>query len=144
MASQLTIQPLPSRKELLSRWLSASISAGAADIVSGPLYDQPAISDPSHCNRMPSSIRPKGRSRSAKPCGFLRCSLRSIYLISMLSELPPAETEGRFWPDTIRDISGDGYRPAGAVDRLCPSGATRPRLRTKVPQTLRIPKQSTD
>ena len=63
MASQLTIQPPPRRKALLSRWLSASISAGAADIVSGPRYDQPAISEPSYCSRMPSSIRRKGQKQ---------------------------------------------------------------------------------
>src|SRR5713101_8068285 len=62
--------------------------------------------------------------------------------ISILSELRPTEREHRFWLDTIRGISGDVYRPAGAVDRLCPSGAKRPPLRTRVPQTLQIPRPS--
>src|SRR5207244_3216113 len=67
----------------------------------------------------------------------------AAFLISTLSELPSAEREHRFWPDTIRDISGDVYKPAGAVDRLCPSGARQPPLRTRMQQTLRIPRPST-
>src|SRR6266851_2233193 len=72
--------------------------------------------------------------------GDIHCAACTI---STLSALPPAEREHRFWLDTIRDISSDGYKLAGAVDRLCPSGAKRPPLRTRVPQTLQIPRPST-